>query len=142
VAAHALSGRWTSGRSWPGRCAARGSRAGSSASCSASTSNATRRPGVKPGLAMGLHRVPAGSRAPSRAFQGHRRLRFQLTILARRIVPRLSVEDEEVGRHIDPAVPRLDRGHAALIEERVVRVERIRARSGRRRLPDLGTLSQ
>ncbi|TMQ24048.1 MAG: four helix bundle protein [Deltaproteobacteria bacterium] len=45
VAAHPLSGRWTSGRSWPGRGAPRGSRPGSSASCSASTSNATRRPG-------------------------------------------------------------------------------------------------
>ena len=35
--------------------------------------------------------VLAGFRSSSRAFQGHRRLRLQPTILARRIVPRLSL---------------------------------------------------
>src|SRR5512139_2265678 len=41
------------------------------------------------GLIMGLRRVPAGSWAPSRAFQGLRKLRLQPTTPARRIVPRL-----------------------------------------------------
>jgi len=63
------------------------------------TNNATRPPGLGPGLAMRFRRVPAGYRAPSRAFQGHRRLRFHLTIPARRIVPRLSDRFNEVVPH-------------------------------------------
>ena len=46
--------------------------------------------GPEPELAMGLRRIPAGSWSLSRAFQGHPRLRLQLPILARRIVPSLS----------------------------------------------------
>jgi hypothetical protein len=58
-----------------------------------------------PGWLWGLRRVPAGSRAPSRAFQGHRRLRLQLTILARRIVPRLSVDaGDEAGGQVQRVV--------------------------------------
>ena len=45
--------------------------------------------GPRPELATGSAGSPAGSRSPSRAFEGHRRLRLRLTILARRIVPRL-----------------------------------------------------
>ena len=47
--------------------------------------------GPRAGLGYAAPPVPAGSRSPSRAIQGHRRLRLQLTILARRIVPRASV---------------------------------------------------
>jgi len=69
--------------------------------------------------------VPAGLRSPSRAFQGYRRLRFQPTILARRIVPRRSgageaAQDQQLAqrscdRGFDPQdrSAERDRGEAA-----------------------------